>query len=271
MSLYRRRQDEKISKMGSRRNATGKRNVQPPFFVRQFSEIVQKARNRGIGKTIRQIASVSPKLISYSTLNKMDGGQHIHPKLLRLVANLFAMNPLDWIETKIRYVESHMNGYLVAPAKTDRTSNIDPALLAAFQTLRQARIKASKAPKTYLAQRLELQVQYGFGLAGTTSNRVSTKTGQRNSKKDMFTVKSATVRALQCGKNIRPAKFGAICRQLKLPNPMLGALEIAYAEALLGEHLLGDGTVDFSQLSDVEHPRTVCLLIFSTQNAKDLA
>jgi hypothetical protein len=271
MDLYARRQVEKISRMGSRRNATDKRNVQPPFFVRQLSEIVRKARHRGIGKTIRQIASVGPGVIGFSTLKTIEGGRHIRPEQLRLVADLFAMKPLDWIETKIRYVESYMNGYLIARANTDRTSNLNSNLIAAFQTLRKARIKASKAPKTYLAQRLELQVQFGFGLARTTSTLVSTKTGKRNSKKDMFTVKSATVRALQRGMHIRPAKFGAIFRPLNLPNPMLGALEVAYAESFLGEHLLGDGTVDFSQLSDVEHPRTVCLLIFSTQNAKDLA
>jgi len=80
-----------------------------PFLASQLDEIVGKARAYGAGKSLREIAANHPNTVSLSTLKAVEAGKHIRPEQLKLVAQLFEMTPLDWIETKIRYVEAYMN------------------------------------------------------------------------------------------------------------------------------------------------------------------
>jgi hypothetical protein len=64
----------------------------------------------------------------------------------------------------------------------------------------------------------------------------------------------------------------AIGRALNLPRLTLRTLKIAYAEAYLSEFLLGDDPGVFARVGNaVDYPRTMSLLIYSTENAQELA
>jgi hypothetical protein len=108
-------------------------------------------------------------------------------------------------------------------------------------------------------------------LAGAEALSLADASGGKARKKDMHSVKYPTVTALRRGEHVRPEKFGAVCRRLKLSKTDLAALKISYVEGFLGEFLLGRDTVIWGDIQPVRHPRTLSLLIFSTQNIETLA
>ena len=244
----------------------------PPFLVREFSEIVGKARAYGVGKSIAQIAARNPKGVSLSTLKAVEAGRHVRPQQLKLVAELFEMRPLDWIEAKIRYVESYLEEYLVSAKEANDAARIDLRALNTFAAFRTDRIQKYRTESTtYHQNRLKSHVELALQAANKAPMNLCDKTGVPTSKKDKFRVKYATVTALNRGEHIRPEKLGAICRRVALPRAALSALKITYAEAYLGEYLLGDDIAVLAKVTEVDYPRTTALLIFSTKNPQNLA
>ena len=242
------------------------------FFSEQLGEIVWLARSKGVGKTLLQVAASHASEVSLSTLKAAEAGRHIREEQLRIVARAFEMRPLDWIETKIRYVEAYMNEYLVPPSSANQdTANIDPRVLKDFEGRRRTWLQQDQAEFPIHHVRFKLEVQKAFKEAGKQSLDVCDAVGVSKSKKDKFHVAFPTVTALRRAQHIRPEKFGAICRRLDLSRSALIVMKISYAEAYLGEYLLGHDAKIWSRANSVDYPRTVALLIYSTEHAKELA
>ena len=244
---------------------------QPPFFQEQFGEIIAKARTYRIGKPIGEIAAKHADKIGLSTLKAVEAGRHIRSEQMKIVRKLYAMKPLDWIETKVRYIEHYLEEYLVPSLDGKAHIRLDGKLVEKFFDLRGMRTRDTDSSEL---QRLRLQVEVtkAFKQAATTAAEICASTGPSRSKKDRSRMSYPTVTAFERGEHIRPAKFQAIYRTLKLPRSTLCALKIAYAESFLGEFLLGEEEAVFKKsISPVNYPRTVSLLIYSTENAVDLA
>jgi len=245
-----------------------------PYLIQEFSETVRLARQHGVGTSIGQIAASRPKVkgIRLSTLKAIDKGRHVRPAQLKLIARLFKMQPIDWTETKIRYVESYIGEYLVKPKNASDVAKIAPCALSTFAAYRKARIRQlRKGSATYYQDCLKDLVEIALLKANKKPMHLCAKTGMLGSKKNKSSAKYPTVTALKRGLHVRPEKLGAICLSLGLPRAELRALKIRYAEAYLGEHLLGDDVSALAKAITADQQRTASLLIFSAANMADLA
>lgn len=242
-----------------------------PHFVDQLKQVAQRVRRQSTGMTVRQLAA-DRFPVALSTLKAFDGGRHIRPPQLRQILDHLRVPPLDRIEVIIRFVEAYLREYLVPPvgARIDAQPNND--LVAEFRAMRHSRMPTHQEDLTaYFARRLKAHVHLALVRSEETLAAIASPTKGRTRKKDMFSVRSATVRKLQAGQCPRPEKFGAIRRQLHLPEEVNCRLKVAYAEAYVGEHLLGNGSADFNGIDRLAHPRTVSLLIFSTRDPENFA
>lgn len=225
----------------------------------------------GLGLSIGRVVAQNPDKVSLSTLKAIEAGRHIRPEQLKAVRNLYGIERLAWVETKITYAEHYLQALLAPPLEELQGNPAEDDHVTGFFRLRGKRTREVRSADL---QRMRLQVEVAKALtqAGTTAAAICAHTGPSPDKKDRSRVSYPTVTAFERGENIRPAKFNAICRALKLQESAQHPLRIAYAEAYLGEFLLGTDATIFSRTQSLHrYPRAMSLLIFSTQNSADLA
>jgi hypothetical protein len=233
-----------------------------PHFQYELGSFMDRARAYGGGKTIRKIAEEHPDTISLSTLKKLMAGQHVLPKQFLQSKGLFRIKPLDWIEAKIRYVESYIGEYLVQLKENQIEDKLDHIDLEAFFKKRSA----NKVVFPNRRVRLQWAVETYFNGAGLAPADISDDVG-KSGKRNMHSISYPTVTAIRRGEHIKPAKFNLVCRRLGVEKEQQSIAKVLYAEAFIGDYLLGEDPKTFRSLSPYAHPRTCALLIFSTEES----
>jgi len=237
-----------------------------PFFQVQFGEFIDDGRAYGVGRPIKELARVHAGAVGLSTMKAVTAGRHIRPEQLKAIARVFQLRPLDWIEVKIRYVEAYLQDYLVRLSGHDVATNSERGDLKTFF----ARRGLTKRPGLTCQDRFRLFMQAEFSRAKIAPDTIGDSVGA-SGKRDMHTVSQPTVAAVRRGEHIRPEKFNLICRRLAIGKGRLPIAKILYAESFLGEYLLGEDEAVFTRLNQVNYPRTLDLLIYSTRMTAQLA
>lgn len=131
-----------------------------------------------------------------------------------------------------------MQEYILVP---EAGATLDSNLVTDFASERKRRIKQYGFDSNW-KDRLSFHVCDRLRLAGAEALSLADASGRKARKKDMHSVKYPTVTALRRGEHVRPEKFEAVCRRLKLSKTDLAALKISYVEGFLGEFLLDRDT-----------------------------
>lgn len=234
-------------------------------FAQQFGECIDIGRAYGAGRSISALASEPGCPVALSTMKAALSGQRIRPSSLHALREAFALAPLWWIETKIRWAELTLDSYLVEFTNAQAERGFHHADVGrAFRDRQPAFHDADifrRRLRTFLNRRLP--VRSGRLLALTNAVGCA-------QKRDMHTVSYPTATAARRGATIRPTKFSLICRRAGIAGADASVARILFAEAQLGEYLLGDDPLVFKRLSKVDFPRTVAVLTFSAENAQNL-
>jgi hypothetical protein len=232
------------------------------FFQASLGEFADIARAYGVGKPIREIAASTPD-VSLSTLKKLMNGEHIRAKQFHAAARAFNLRPLDWIELKIRYVEAYMQEYLFKDTEYRIRTSVDSMDIADFFQRRndpeQQKLFSSRE------DRFSFFIRTHFVQQGVLPKDIADENGQ-NKKKDKHSASRQTINACRAGQHVRPNKFQRICRKLNIEKSERSIAKILYAEAYIGEFLLGEDPAVFKKLNFENYPRTSALLTYSVEN-----
>lgn len=240
-------------------------NKNTPHFQYELGFFMDMRRAYGVGKPIGKVA-LSHDSVSLATLKKLMAGRHILPKVFLPTRELFNISPLNWIEAKIRYVESYLNEYLVK-MKDERVEELVDQIDIPYFFEQRA---AAKLERGDTRQRLGRYIRSEFTRRNLSQEDIADCVG-KSGKKDRHTISRPTVGQIQRGVHIRPQKFSLVCNRLGIENDNHSVAKILYAEGYLGEFLLGESPDVFKKLSLYEHPRTAAVLVFSAQKWDVLA
>lgn len=231
-------------------------------FQASLGEFADIARAYGVGKPIREIAETTPE-VSLSTLKKLMNGEHIRAKQFIAAAKAFHLRPLDWIELKIRYIEAYLQEYLVKETDYRIRTDVESLDLNEFFELRADPKNRQLCPTRQ--KRFACANETFFRDPFIASADIATPVGA-SGKRDMHTVSRQTVDAFRRGEHVAPKKFKRICINLKIGKLDRTISKILYAEAYLGEFLLGEDPAVFKKISFVNYPRTSAVLTYSAEN-----
>ena len=232
------------------------------FFQASLGEFADIARAYGVGKPIREIAAETPD-VSLSTLKKLMNGEHIRAKQFHAAARAFQLRPLDWIELKIRYVEAYLQEYLVKDTEFRVRTGVETLNLKEFFEQRADPENRRLYPTR--KERFACANETFFRDPNIASADIADPVGA-SGKKDMHTVSRQTVDAFRRGEHVAPKKFKRICINLKVGKSDRTISKILYAEAYLGEFLLGEDSAVFKKLNFENYPRPSAVLTYSADN-----
>lgn len=237
----------------------------PNYFQQELSDAVERARAYGTGKSIAKLASETDE-VSLSTLKKFVRGENIRVKQLHAIEHLFQMRPLDSIEVKIRFSEAYLQEYLIQDTEYSITSQFEKLGFKDFFIQRQKQKRLWRTRR----ERFSFFITTYFERQKSVPEDIADPVGE-SGKKNKFTVSRPTVGAFKRGDHVKPEKFKLICRRLNIDRAARTTAKVLYSEAHLGEYLLQEDPDAFKRLNFEDYPRTVALLIYSTQNPGILA
>ncbi len=232
------------------------------YFQARLGEFADIARANGIGKPIREIAE-STSDVSLSTLKKLMNGEHIRARQFHAAVSAFQLRALDKIELKIRYAEAYLREYLCKETASQEQLVVDPLNVNDFFRRRNDPEQRKLFPSR--EERFSCFIRAHFKKRGVLPQDIATEVGQ-SKKKDKFTASRQTINACRSGQHVNPGKFQLICRKLSIEESEHSIAKILYAEAYLGEFLLGEDPAVFKGLNIGHYPRTSALLTYSTEN-----